>query len=364
MTDMPDETGNRPEKNASGVPGGAGSPTGPTQPYARPEGGMTPPPAPAAPEAGRDAFGRPYPGYPQPYGVGGQGGYENGYGAPADSAPAGRVKPLRRRNAGLIVASLAVGALIGGAAGAAGGGLIGSYTASHGGQVSNVTTTGPANITVNDAKSATVVTAVAAKASPSVVTINVTGAQESGTGSGIVLTKDGYVLTNTHVVTLDGDAANVQISVTDNNGKIYPATIVGTDPVVDLAVIKLQGASDMAPATFANSEKVNVGQAAIAIGAPLGLSGTVTDGIVSSINRSISISSSAAPKSSSGDSQDQQGGGGSGSENPFNFWNFTFPGQGGTDSGEGGQQQQQQQTQASNQISLPVLQTDAAINPG
>ena len=76
--------------------------------------------------------------------------------------------------------------------------------------------------------------------------------------------------------------------------------MVGTDPVLDLAVIQLNGASGLTPATFTDSDKVNVGDSTIAIGAPLGLSGTVTNGIVSALNRSIQIASSAAPK------QDQQ----------------------------------------------------------
>jgi putative serine protease PepD len=128
---------------------------------------------------------------------------------------------------------------------------------------------------------------------------------------------------------------------------------VGTDPVLDLAVIKLQNASGLTPATFANSDKVNVGDTTIAIGAPLGLSGTVTNGIVSALNRSIQIASSAAPK------QDQQDNGGNGDNSPFNFWNFDQNGGGdGSGNGNGGQ------SSAQSTISLPVIQTDAAINPG
>jgi putative serine protease PepD len=146
------------------------------------------------------------------------------------------------------------------------------------------------------------------------------------------------------VVTLDGSTGNPTVSVTTNDGKIYKAKVVGTDPVLDLAVIKLQNASGLTPVTFANSDKVNVGDQTIAIGAPLGLSGTVTNGIVSSLNRSISIASSAAPK------QDQQDQGGN---SPFNFWNFDQ--NGGGSSGK---------SSAQSTISLPVIQTDAAINPG
>ncbi|WP_349863046.1 trypsin-like peptidase domain-containing protein [Leifsonia sp. WHRI 6310E] len=256
-------------------------------------------------------------------------------------------RPAKKRNTGLIIATLAIGALVGGLAGAGAG--VGIYSAATSNNATIKTVSGPQNITVNDANNATTVTAVAAKASPSVVTISVTASSEGGTGSGIVLTSDGYILTNTHVVTLDGAASDVSISVTDNDGKIYSAKIVGTDPTTDLAVIKLDGASGMTPMTFADSSKLNVGDTAVAIGAPLGLSGTVTDGIVSALNRSISIASSAAPKSSDGSSD-----GNGSSQNPFNF---DFPGQGGS-SGS------QQQTTTQGTISLPVIQTDASINPG
>jgi putative serine protease PepD len=83
---------------------------------------------------------------------------------------------------------------------------------------------------------------------------------------------------------------------------VYAATIVGTDPTYDLAVIKLTDASGLTPIEFGDSSKLNVGDATVAVGAPLGLSNTVTTGIVSALNRSIQIASSAAPK---GDSQDQ-----------------------------------------------------------
>jgi putative serine protease PepD len=203
-------------------------------------------------------------------------------------------------------------------------------------------------ITINNPSTATAVSAVAAKASPSVVTISVSASSESGTGSGVVLSADGYVLTNNHVVTLDGDTADGTISVTTSDGHLYAAKVVGTDPLNDLAVIKLEKASGLTPATFADSTDLNVGDAVVAIGAPLDLPNTVTTGIVSALNRSIAVQSSAVPDSgsSSGD------GSGGGSSSPFNFWDF------GGGSGSSGTQ-----TPTSN-IYLSVLQTDAAINPG
>lgn len=307
------------------------------------------------PDYGNGSFGQPaYAGAPAgayaPHAH--QHAYAAAPGTPAPGAPGAPAgdRPAKKRNTGLIIATLAIGALVGGLAGAGAG--VGIYSAANAGNATIKTVSGPQNITVNDANNATTVTAVAAKASPSVVTISVTASSEGGTGSGIVLTSDGYILTNTHVVTLDGAASDVSISVTDNDGKIYSAKIVGTDPTTDLAVIKLDGASGLTPMAFADSSKLNVGDTAVAIGAPLGLSGTVTDGIVSALNRSISIASSAAPKS--GDGSDS-GNGEGGSQNPFNF---DFPDQGGNGS------QQQQQSSSKGTISLPVIQTDASINPG
>ncbi len=303
---------------------------------------------PTAPQAnyGHGAFGQPAPQY-APYAA--PHGYATQPGAPL--APAAG-KPAKKRNTGLIVATLAIGALIGGVAG---GGVVGLYAANQGAVVKSSNASGATNITVNNPNDATVVTAVAAKASPSVVTISVTGGSSGGTGSGIILSSDGYILTNTHVVTLDGQASDVTIQVQDNDGKLYSAKLIGTDPTDDLAVIKLNNASGLTPATFADSSKLNVGDTAVAIGAPLGLAGTVTNGIVSALNRSISIASSAAP--SGGDST-QGNGNGDNSGGPFNLWNFDLPGQGGSGSGS------QTQTTPTATISLPVIQTDAAINPG
>ena len=202
---------------------------------------------------------------------------------------------------------------------------------------------------VNNTDSVNQITAVAAKASPSVVTIEVASGQNGGSGSGVVLSADGYVLTNTHVVTLDGAVAEASIQVKANDGSLYAATLVGTDPISDLAVIKLTDASGLTPIEFADSSALNVGDTAIAIGSPLGLSGTVTNGIISALNRSITVASSAAPTVPDESAPED------GSQPPFDFWNFNIPSpDGGTGSAP----------QANSSISLPVIQTDAAINPG
>jgi putative serine protease PepD len=277
--------------------------------------------------------------------------------SPEDNYEASGVQPEKKRNkTGLVVAAVAVAAVVGGVSGAG----IGVWAYSSNSDTVATSGSGPASITVNDSKDATSITAVAVKASPSVVTINVTGTDAAGTGSGIVLTSDGYVLTNTHVVTLDGETGSAKIQVETNDGRLYTAKVVGTDPVDDLAVVKLQGVSGMQPAKFADSSKVNVGDTAIAIGAPLGLAGTVTNGIVSALNRSITVASSAAP-TTTGDG-DSSGGSGSGSSGgPFDFWNF---GQGGSGSGGSGGSQTQSTPAAQSTIALSVIQTDAAINPG
>ena len=128
------------------------------------------------------------------------------------------------------------------------------------------------------------------------VTISATSGSSGGTGSGIILDDEGHILTNTHVVTLDGATANAALEIRTSDGRVLTAKLVGTDPLSDLAVIKVDDASGLTAATLGDSGKLNVGDTAIAIGSPLGLTGTVTDGIVSTLNRTISVASSAAPK--------------------------------------------------------------------
>ncbi|QAY73622.1 PDZ domain-containing protein [Agromyces protaetiae] len=261
-------------------------------------------------------------------------------------------RPQRKVGFGSVAAIAVAAAILGGASGAGITAIVNSQNQSQ----TPTATASPQNIVVNNPDSVNQITAVAAKASPSVVTIEVQGGQGAGTGSGIILSSDGYVLTNTHVVTLDGTTGEPQIQVKAADGRLYSAELIGTDPLSDLAVIKLQDASGLQPLEFADSDKLNVGDTAIAIGAPLGLSGTVTNGIVSSLNRSIDVQSSAAPATPDDGAEQGDGGEGGQGDSPFDFWNFDIPGQ------EGGGQQQQQQ--GGGTIAIPVIQTDAAINPG
>ncbi|GAB3199234.1 hypothetical protein GCM10027261_28670 [Geodermatophilus arenarius] len=203
-------------------------------------------------------------------------------------APAPAPAPERRRAGRLRmgVAGLLAGALVGGGAGA---GVV--ALTSGGGSGGSGTAATAQSVVITDPENATAVTAAAAKASPSVVTVYVTSGSGSGSGSGVVLSDDGYVLTNNHVVTLDGSTGDAAIQVRTSDGTLYDATVVGTDPTSDLAVIRLQGAGGLTAATFADSDDVQVGDLAVAIGAPLGLSDTVTDGIVSATDRAVATGS-------------------------------------------------------------------------
>ena len=126
---------------------------------------------------------------------------------------------------------------------------------------------------------------VAATVLPSVVSISVRTASGGGSGTGVVLSSDGLILTNNHVVAAAAQGA--QLEVTFNDGKSAEATIVGRDPATDLAVIRASGVSDLTPATLGDSTELRPGQEVVAVGSPLGLQGTVTSGIVSALDRPV-----------------------------------------------------------------------------
>jgi putative serine protease PepD len=199
------------------------------------------------------------------------------------------------------------------------GGIIGSSAFS----VTYLGASQPAPVVVNNVEQVNWVTGAASEAGPAVVTLWVESDISSGSGSGVILTEDGYILTNAHVVTLSGATSNADLSVKLWDGSVLPAELVGYDTVYDLAVIKVE-ASGLKSIKFADSAELNVGQNVVAIGAPLGLASTVTEGIVSALNRTIRVASAEV------------------SEEPgLRFW---------TGTGES--------------ISIQVIQTDAAINPG
>jgi len=185
----------------------------------------------------------------------------------------------------------------------------------------------PAPVVVNNTEAVNWVTGAAVAASPSVVTLSVTSSTGSGNGSGVMITEDGYALTNSHVVTLGGSTNDVNVTAQAWDGRVYDAEVIGTDPTNDIAVIRLIGSESFQPIQIKDSDGLNVGEPVVAIGAPLGLSSTVTQGIVSALNRTIQVASSEV-----------EDGNGSG----LRFW-------------DGFSQRP---------INLQVIQTDAAINPG
>ncbi|RKO26702.1 PDZ domain-containing protein [Pseudarthrobacter phenanthrenivorans] len=271
-----------------------------------------------------------------------------GYGYYGQARPEGGSLPPNPKDAprrkatfgvGTLVASILAAGLVGGSVATVGSAeLFGNAGA-------GTTVTGnsqPGTVIVNNQDEVNAITAAAVKASPSVVTISAATGSAGGTGSGIILDDQGHILTNTHVVTLDGQTANAALEVRTSEGRVLSAKLVGTDPLSDLAVIKVDNASGLTPATLGDSGKLNVGDTAIAIGSPLGLTGTVTDGIVSTLNRTISVASAAAPEEGDNAEGDDEGG-------------FQFAPPGGGES---------QQTAGQGQISINVIQTDAAINPG
>ena len=143
-------------------------------------------------------------------------------------------------------------------------------------------------------------TDVAAAVSPAVVTIQAQGASSGGTGSGVVYDAQGDIVTNYHVIASALGGGQIQVTLAD--GRLYGAVVVGHDKTTDLAVIRLDNPpSDLTVARFATSANLEVGAPVMAIGAPLGLSNTVTTGIVSALNRPVEVSMDE--DSSSQDSQ-------------------------------------------------------------
>ena len=180
------------------------------------------------------------------------------------------------RISGGIVAVALIGGLVGGAAG------VGGTLLLTGGDA-------PAALTQQNPVTGTQVSAgngnvqfAAEKVSPSTVDIGVRSAGGSAEGTGVVLTADGFVLTNNHVVSSDG-----QITVTLSDGRKTSARVVGTSPSYDLAVIKLDGVSGLTPAELGKSGALKVGQPVVAIGSSLRLEGTVTSGFVSALDRTV-----------------------------------------------------------------------------
>jgi len=260
-----------------------------------------------ASEAGQAYPGQPHPGQPHgtpiPWaGPGGPGGPPPGQ--PWQQSPG----PHRPNRVGRWIAAVAVALVL-----LLGAGLIGGVVgaAINGNDKDNAAARAAAAPVINRSSLAE----IAQKVEPSVVSITTS----TGEGSGVVITADGYVLTNNHVV---ASASGDTVTVVFDNGKRTSASIVGTDPKTDLAVVKASGVSGLSPAKFGDSTAVQVGDTVLALGSPLGLQGSVTAGIISAKDRTIRTQS-----------EEQQ--------SPF----------------PSGQQQ------TANSLS-GLLQTDAPINPG
>ncbi|MER5809500.1 trypsin-like peptidase domain-containing protein [Streptomyces sp. NPDC002033] len=253
---------------------------GPYQAY-----GQTPPPAPAA--HGAEGWPPPPPAVPA-YDGGGAG--HGGWGAPlhTDGAPA----PKPKGRGGLVAAVLAAALLAGGI-----GGGVGYWAAQRSDNASGSTTitaSTPKDVKRDPAS----VAGLAASALPSVVTIEASaGDGEGGTGTGFVYDEQGHILTNNHVV---ASAANGgKLSATFSNGKKYEAEVIGRAQGYDVAVLKLKNPpTALKPLALGDSDKVAVGDSTIAIGAPFGLSNTVTTGIVSAKNRPVASGDGSGGKNS------------------------------------------------------------------
>ncbi|WP_193613584.1 S1C family serine protease [Nocardioides lijunqiniae] len=232
--------------------------------------------------------------------------------APAP-APTSRPATRRRGRAGLAAAVVGASLLVGGSAGVGGAAAFNAYDDDGAGASSSATpdrTTSQVADTPDSDAPAGSVEEVASSVLPSVVKLDVSGGQGAGSGSGIILSSDGQILTNNHVVELAGDDGRITVSF--NDGTKASAEVLGTDPLTDTAVIQAQDVSGLTPATIGESDNLDVGEEVVAIGSPYGLESTVTSGIVSALNRPVDVGSD----------------------------------------GEG------------NSTTYPAIQTDAAINPG
>ena len=224
------------------------------------------------PYGGAQQYGQTQPFGSSPYG-----------GQPSPSYyPATATQPKRGGSrAGLVAGVIVLTALAGGIGGVVGAGLEDSSSRSLSSPLGGDRETSQP---VQGAQGS--VQEVAAKVLPSVVSIDVRVGNREGEGSGVVLSQDGFILTNNHVVTAESGRSG-QLTVSYNDGSTSGASVVGADPISDIAVIKADK-TGLTPITVGTSGNLAVGQNVIAVGSPLGLAGTVTTGIISSLNRPVS----------------------------------------------------------------------------
>ncbi|MEV6868130.1 trypsin-like peptidase domain-containing protein [Streptosporangium subroseum] len=263
------------------------------------------------------------------------------FGTPAVPAQRGRIGVAKKLGTGLALAAMAVG-----------GGVAGAFAVT--GFNNDTTIASSSGTLVSPVSRVTTVADVAKAVQPSVVSIQVKTANGGGEGSGVVLSEDGRILTNNHVVEAGGQGGQMTVKFSD--GKTATAKIIGTDPATDLAVIKADNVSGLTKASLGDSDALKVGDYVLAIGSPLGLSGSVTAGIVSALNRTLTVGDEQGPQ------QQMPPGWPGGQQQQLPPGWPGGPGQGGgQDQGGGGQMQQQ----SSGATTIGgAIQTDASINPG
>ncbi|MFI8522243.1 S1C family serine protease [Streptomyces sp. NPDC085481] len=247
----------------------------------------------------------------------------------AAAAPAPTPHRRARRGVGLMAAVALAAAAIGGGTAT----LVQQWTAD-----GATTASGGVTGTNVSASSKGTVAGVAQAVSPSIVEISASSGSGKSTGSGVIITGDGEIVTNNHVI-----SGADQITVQTSDGKSYDAKVVGTDPDKDLALIKLESASGLKAATLGDSGKVRVGDEVVAIGSPEGLTGTVTSGIVSALDRDVTVAKDEGQDSGQGSGRPYD---------PRQGWPFEFGGQ--QFNGDTG----------SSKTTYKALQTDASLNPG
>ncbi|GII85864.1 hypothetical protein Ssi03_38540 [Sphaerisporangium siamense] len=266
---------------AAESPSGWGNPSGPVPPS--PSGPYSGPPGGGYPGGPGGPYGPPPP--RNPFGMG------PGWAPPPGAPPAGAERPRGPRT-GMLAGLAVLIALVASTAGS-----LGTYLLTRGGDSGSdpsYTLGTPTGAIVNRAPDS--VAGVASRVLPSVVSLDVRGSSEAGTGSGFLI-KGGYVVTNNHVVAAAA-ALSGTIKVTFNDKKSSSARIVGRDPSSDIAVVKPDDTFGAPEIAIGNSDRVVVGDPVIAIGSPLGLSGTVTTGIVSSLNRPVTAGGESGTESS------------------------------------------------------------------
>lgn len=231
-----------------------------------------------------------YPGYPQsepaapadPWPAPGSDGYLP---PPPGVAPRTAVPAGKSGGVGKIIAIAALTGLLAGV----GGGALGYQLAQGSGTSSSVTVNAPSNPDALSPRADGSIASIADEVLPSVVSLEVTGSGQSGSGSGLVVSQDGYILTNNHVIESAVNSGSIDVVLQD--GTRLTGELVGRNADYDLAVVKVDRAG-LTPVQIGDSDSVQVGDQAIAIGSPLGLEGTVTSGIVSALDRPVTAGGS------------------------------------------------------------------------